>query len=253
MLYATMITLRRCRPSGMVYFIGDLHFGHTSVIRHDSRPWDTLPAMHAGLIERWNSAVTDTDTVYVMGDVVYANNPTKELSLVPYVRQLSGHKILIRGNHDRLLTEEMRQCFDDVQDYLVTTVEVQTVVLFHFPIVHFTRQPYGAVHIYAHMHAQQLEHPIPCSVCASACLPYMNYTPQPLKILLSRVHVPGPIRSNWLAFALYDRAQAAGIKASVQACAEVLKAYPHIRTPDRLHNAAHVLLQILQEKQHDLH
>src|SRR5262245_47273841 len=57
-------------PSAIMalFFTGDTHFGDMRVLRFDRRPFATLEAHDAGLIERWNAVVTRTDTVWHLGD-----------------------------------------------------------------------------------------------------------------------------------------------------------------------------------------
>ena len=37
------------------FFISDLHFWHTNILKFDSRPWDTVEEMNQALIDIWNS------------------------------------------------------------------------------------------------------------------------------------------------------------------------------------------------------
>ena len=81
----------------MVYFTSDLHLGHENVIKLCNRPFDSIEEMDAALIRNWNRKVTNGDTVYVLGDLIYKSKKPPE----EYLRQLKGKKHLIVGNHDR--------------------------------------------------------------------------------------------------------------------------------------------------------
>lgn len=75
------------------------------------RPFKTPEEMLEVLVERHNALVAPDDLVYVNGDVCYQKKP-EELSEVSC---FNGHKILIRGNHDRVFTdEELLKWFDEV-------------------------------------------------------------------------------------------------------------------------------------------
>ena len=78
----------------MIFYTADLHFHYEPFL--PSRPFDTVENMDRQLIHRWNEAVSEEDTVYVVGDVGYNRG------LVPgdALSRLRGHKHLIRGNHD---------------------------------------------------------------------------------------------------------------------------------------------------------
>ena len=79
----------------MIFYTADTHFGHQNIIRFCDRPYETIESMDRDLIERWNSKVTGSDTVYVLGDMFFrAENPGEILS------SLKGKKHLIVGNHD---------------------------------------------------------------------------------------------------------------------------------------------------------
>ena len=78
----------------MIFYTADLHFHYEPFL--PSRPFGSVEEMARVLIARWNAAVSEDDTVYVVGDVGYNRG------LVPgdALAQLRGHKHLIRGNHD---------------------------------------------------------------------------------------------------------------------------------------------------------
>jgi calcineurin-like phosphoesterase family protein len=50
------------------------------------------------LIQNWNDRVQPDDTVYHLGDFAFGT----PAQISDYAKQLNGHKVLIRGNHDRL-------------------------------------------------------------------------------------------------------------------------------------------------------
>ena len=47
----------------MIYYIADMHFGHTNVICFDDRPFADTEQMDEVLIQNWNERVTADDTV----------------------------------------------------------------------------------------------------------------------------------------------------------------------------------------------
>lgn len=66
----------------MIYYISDLHFGHSNIIKLCNRPFQTLEEMNNALINNWNSKVTNGDKVYIIGDLFFRsqNNPEEILS-----------------------------------------------------------------------------------------------------------------------------------------------------------------------------
>ena len=75
----------------MNYFTSDLHLGHRNIIRLCNRPFATIEEMDETLIRNWNAKVTNGDTVYILGDLLFRNEKPAE----EYLKQLKGKKHLI--------------------------------------------------------------------------------------------------------------------------------------------------------------
>lgn len=56
----------------MNYYISDLHIGHTNAISFDGRPFANIDEMNNTIIGNWNSRVQKNDTVYILGDFIWA-------------------------------------------------------------------------------------------------------------------------------------------------------------------------------------
>lgn len=80
----------------LIYLISDLHFNSENIIHYCNRPFQNAEHARTEMIRRWNERVTDDDTVYVLGDFIMGQPET----VVPILRSLNGHIILVRGNHD---------------------------------------------------------------------------------------------------------------------------------------------------------
>ena len=98
----------------MNYYISDLHLFHKNAIRFDNRPFCSLEEMHETIKDKWNSKITNGDTVYILGDISFRG---KNEDLIAYISTLKGHKILVRGNHDDLSDYRYHQLFAEVCDY----------------------------------------------------------------------------------------------------------------------------------------
>ncbi len=130
-----------------VFFTSDLHFGHKNIIRFDNRPFFSIEEMDRTLIENWNRKVSEDDTVYVLGDISWYNDEkTTEI-----FAGLNGHKILIKGNHDRV-HGKVRKVFEEITDYKEISLNGNKIVLCHYPIIFFNRHHYGAYMFYGHVH-----------------------------------------------------------------------------------------------------
>ncbi|MBR6021029.1 MAG: metallophosphoesterase [Kiritimatiellae bacterium] len=134
----------------MNYYIGDLHFGHANVIRHDGRPFADAAEMDREMIARWNAAVGDGDDVYVVGDFCYRSGWTADW----YLKQLKGRKHLVVGNHDwrTLRNPKAVAMFASIDPLLEIEDEGRSVVLCHYPLAEWRNAMRGAWHVYGHIH-----------------------------------------------------------------------------------------------------
>jgi calcineurin-like phosphoesterase family protein len=80
------------------------------------------------------------------------------MDVMPILRQLSGRKILIKGNHDHWIDDGTSKYFESIHDYLKIIIDKKHVVLFHYPIAEWDRAHHGGYHLYGHVHGNlQLE------------------------------------------------------------------------------------------------
>ena len=70
----------------------------------DDKPMDVFGSRWSGytqkLKERWNSIVSDTDTVVIAGDISWAMSSRGAVADLRFLDDLNGKKIIGRGNHD---------------------------------------------------------------------------------------------------------------------------------------------------------
>ena len=126
-----------------IFFIADTHFGDERILRYENRPFKNAEEMNGEIIRRWNSAVTEDDTVYHLGDV-------GDDSLV---KSLNGRKFLIKGNHDTAENERYRRAgFLEVYDLPV--ILEQFWILSHEPLYVSKNMPYA--NIFGHVHANPI-------------------------------------------------------------------------------------------------
>lgn len=176
------------------FYISDWHYGHENIMVFDNRPFKTLEEMNAALVERWNSVVTSSDIVYVLGDMFWC----KSSEAIPILDRLNGQKFLIRGNHDRCNDGRFLKKFAKVTEYLEVEDDGRKVVLCHYPIPCFKNHFYGWYHLYGHVHnsfeANMMEHTkyLMQELYGHQCLmfnvgammPWMDYTPRTLNQII---------------------------------------------------------------------
>lgn len=193
----------------MNYYISDLYLfcknQTSSGVNYDGRPYKTIDEMHQDILEKWNSKITNGDTVYILGDVSMRG---KNDNLIALVAQLKGRKILIKGNHDDISDYRYKQLFSEIYDYKEVSDSFEgknyKLVLCHYPILMWNGQHRGSILLYGHTHqteedkyfqqciknmnennaiSRRGEQPA-CAINVGCMHSYMNYEPRSLKELL---------------------------------------------------------------------
>lgn len=185
----------------MNYYISDLHIGHANAIKFDGRPFADVNEMNNAIIENWNSRVKTDDTVYILGDFIWA----KESEWPYFVGPLAGNKVLIRGNHDpKQFSRTVRNMFQDITNLKEIKDDGKHVVMCHYPIPFF-RAGFSdsAYMLYGHVHrtndyeyltamrksvkANATGYGTPSGnfINVGCMMPYMNYTPRTLAEIIA--------------------------------------------------------------------
>lgn len=151
----------------VVYFIADTHFGDDSIRKYENRPFDSAERMDDALIQRWNAAVQEDDTVYVLGDFSVLGKENAVLN------RLNGKKYLVKGNHDTERNEYYRRAgFCEVYDHPVVLDGFW--ILSHEPLYVNTNMPYA--NLFGHVHRSPVYRDYsPQHYCVSA--ERIDYTP----------------------------------------------------------------------------
>ena len=139
-----------------LFFTSDTHFNHENILRFCNRPFANIEEHDKALIENWNSVVGINDTVFHLGDFCFGNPQAVE----HIAKQLNGHIILIRGNHDdKNLQKSLWGLFEEVLYQARIQVDGRTVYLNHFPFLCFAHadpdmyKDSYAYNLYGHVHS----------------------------------------------------------------------------------------------------
>lgn len=137
----------------MKYYIGDLHFGHKNVLKHDERPFETVEEMDDALIKNWNSIVTNEDDVYIVGDFLYGSHHIGR-DAYWYLQQLKGKKHLIIGNHDNKLIKDInaKRYLESIEHIAYVKDDERDVYICHYPMAEWNGFFRGSYHVYGHIH-----------------------------------------------------------------------------------------------------
>lgn len=151
-----------------IFFTSDTHFGHANVIEYGDRPFKkfyyqkindqqfmvynkdnpqhqlsfkkeymaknfvndkNIELMNSTLIYNWNKKVSPEDTIIHIGDFAFLSKESaKEI-----ISKLNGHKILIKGNHDRSNKVMKELGFNEVYNQHSLKINNETVLLSHYP------------------------------------------------------------------------------------------------------------------------
>ena len=95
----------------------------------------------------WNSVVGDDDLVLHLGDVTLLSRPSKCARLAEQLQTLKGHKILLRGNHDR---REMLKAYRKWGWIVLSSLSVGDTLFTHRPVFPVNKQ--FKVNIHGHCH-----------------------------------------------------------------------------------------------------
>lgn len=138
-----------------IFVTADQHFGHSNIIRLKERPFQSTKEMNERMIELWNSVVSADDTVYVLGDFI-GKEPIETEIVKQIGTSLNGHKVLLKGNHDK--GYPMADIFEEVYPQ-------KKVIDFWYQHTHFFMNHWRAnmtisgnlpseIYLHAHLHGR---------------------------------------------------------------------------------------------------
>ena len=144
------------------FVISDLHFQHKNILEYSNRPFDSLNHMHEIMINNWNNVVSESDKVYILGDVTMGRSGLKLLS------RLNGKKVIIKGNHDIFKLTDYLEYFEDIRGCM----KYKDCILTHIP-VHPSQKERFKFNIHGHLHEKNINDPFYVNVSVEQ----VNYTP----------------------------------------------------------------------------
>jgi calcineurin-like phosphoesterase family protein len=133
-----------------VFFTSDTHFGHAGARALYRRPFDSVPAMDAAMLERWNAAVGPTDEVWHLGDFALG---LAEPAMTALLARLHGRKHLVTGNNDGPRTTGLAG-WASVQPYAELMLEGVGLVLCHYAFRSWRNMGRGWLNLHGHSHGR---------------------------------------------------------------------------------------------------
>ncbi len=169
----------------------DPHFFHHNICKFTNfdgsklRPWDDANQMTEEMIQWYNETVSDSDRVYILGDVAFTKGRFRAA-----VEQLKGRKVLVPGNHEPIKSAKLfADLFDDVRGYVVK----KGFIMSHIPI-HPDCMSRWQVNIHGHLHNNRINYidtspykKTPDPKYYNACVERTNFRPKLLDEILHEV------------------------------------------------------------------
>ncbi|HVJ51287.1 MAG TPA: metallophosphoesterase [Aliidongia sp.] len=132
------------------FFTSDTHFGHGGAMALYRRPFASVAAMDAAMIENWNRTVGPEDEIWHLGD--FAIRP-RQGRIAELLGQLNGIKHLITGNNDPAEALEASG-WTSVGAYAELMEEGRRVVLCHYAFRTWRDMAKGAIDLHGHSHGR---------------------------------------------------------------------------------------------------
>lgn len=154
----------------MIYFTSDRHIGHNNIINMCQRPFNTIKEHDNAIIANHNKKVSDSDTVYDLGDVGFR---CSAWYITECIRQMNGKCIICLGNHEKPLRQAYKKgLLDDllkngkleiiggenaiydnaISTYKMLTIENQKIFIGHYALRTWPNSFRGCIMLHGHSH-----------------------------------------------------------------------------------------------------
>lgn len=133
-----------------VFFTADTHFHHAGAVGFYRRPFASVAAMDAALLQHWNDTVGPDDEVWHLGDFALRLPPDAAAALLD---RLHGRKHLVTGNNDPPEIGALPG-WASVQAYAELTLDDTRLVLCHYPFRTWNGIGGGALNLHGHSHGR---------------------------------------------------------------------------------------------------
>ena len=161
----------------MIWLTADEHYNHKNIIGYCNRPFKTVEAMNAALIEQANAVVAPRDIVVHLGDFAWDDAET----ILP---QLHGIHWLVVGNHDvKRLRKWHYSLFDRVEQVMPVKWYGQKVWCSHYAHARWPASHMGRCHAFGHSHGQYR----PNNRSEDVGVDAQNYAPISIEDFIERV------------------------------------------------------------------
>ena len=139
----------------MIWFSSDHHFNHKRILEYcvDTRPYSKIEEMNSSYIEKWNSVVKPSDTIYYLGDFVLGDVD----DAFYFASKLNGKIHFIEGNHDSRWYGKIKR-FSYLPQLYELRHNKQAYVLSHYGMREWNKSYHGSYMLYGHSHGNLSPH-----------------------------------------------------------------------------------------------
>jgi calcineurin-like phosphoesterase family protein len=132
------------------FFTSDHHFGQGGARGLFKRRFESVAAMDAAMVARWNEVVRPDEEVWHLGDFAMRQPVPRMAELLA---ALAGTKHLIAGNNDGPATTGLAG-WASVRTYAELEVDGTWLILCHYPLRTWNRMGRGALNLHGHSHGR---------------------------------------------------------------------------------------------------
>ena len=94
MIIKPSIDLDGSSKNQRIFFMGDLHYGHSNVIRFDNRPFSTTEEMNQYIETGLKTSLTKDDIVFDLGDMFWKSRDNEIKQVLDQISTKKLYKII---------------------------------------------------------------------------------------------------------------------------------------------------------------
>ena len=132
-----------------IWFTADFHLFHENIIKYTNRPFKDAIEMNAIILDNYNSAVSDDDTVFYLGDIAFG-----EQNAIRTLQSMKGTKHFIIGNHDKKYINAITPNVASIHELLDIEIDGQPITLCHYAMRVWHKSHFDSWMLYGHSHAR---------------------------------------------------------------------------------------------------
>jgi len=133
-----------------IFFTSDNHFGHRNIISYCNRPFKTVGEMNKTMVENWNMKVSKSDTIYVLGDLIW------DKSYKDILWELNGEIIYVASldySHERIAFANKKR-FKKIVHILALELKNISITLCHYCLRNWPKSHFNSWHLFGHTHGR---------------------------------------------------------------------------------------------------